>query len=220
MKTHLSTSRDQTAFTLLEVCISITVFTFIMISVLGCWRCIVNGTVIAQEAAAAAQRARIGMKTVVEALTCTELSQPNLQFYGFVADTTSGKFASLSLAARLPADFPGSGSYGDLVMRRVNFDVERDKDGKDNLVMDQAPLLAVVNDMNTPYRIVLARDVNIFMLEFWSVQDGEWEVSWDVTNQLPPMIRVTLGCGHPANSPDVPYNLICRTVAMPSTAHQ
>jgi hypothetical protein len=33
------------------------------------------------------------------------------------------------------------------------------------------------------------------------------------------MIRVTLGCGHSAEHPDVPYNLICRTVAMPSVAH-
>jgi hypothetical protein len=57
------------------------------------------------------------------------------------------------------------------------------------------------------------------MLEFWSAQDGQWEVSWDPTNQLPPMVRVTLGCGHSADHPDVPYDLICRTVAIPSAAH-
>jgi len=218
MKTPRSTQTDAAAFTLLEIVIAITVFSFIMISVLGCWRCIVKGKMIAEEAAAAAQRARIGIKTVVEALTCGEISALNPQYYGFLNDT-SGKFAALSMAARLPGDFPGSGTFGDNVMRRVTFDVERDADGKDNLIMNQSPLLAVLNDANTPYPITLARDVNVFMLEFWSVSDSAWIVSWDPTNQFPPMIRVTLGCGHSAEHPDVPYNLICRTVAMPSVAH-
>jgi Prokaryotic N-terminal methylation motif len=217
MRTRLSTPRDVAAFTLLEVVIAITVFTFIMISVLSCWRCVVSGKMIAEEAAAAAQRSRIGIKTVAEALTCAQLSSQNIQFYGFETDTTS-KFASLSLAARLPGDFPGSGLYGDIVMRRVTFDVEKDTDGTENLVMNQSPLLAVLDDQNTPYSITLARDVNVFMLEFWSVQNGEWEVAWDPTNQLPPMVRVTLGCGHSASNPDLPYELICRTVAIPSVS--
>ena len=216
MKTHLSKTRA-VAFTLLEIVISITVFTFIMISVLGCWKCIVTGKMISEDAAAAAQRSRIGIKTVVEALTCAQLSSQNIQFYRFETDTT-GKFAALSLAARLPGDFPGSGLYGDIVLRRVTFAVEKDTDGKENLIMNQSPLMAVLDDQNTPYPITLARDVNVFMLEFWSVQNSEWEVSWIPTNQLPPMVRVTLGCGHPADNPDVPYNLICRTVAIPSAA--
>jgi hypothetical protein len=218
MNPRRSTPSDEAAFTLLEIVISITVFSFVMISVIGCWRCIVSGKMIAEEAAASAQRARMGMKTVVEALTCGEISALNPQYYSFLNDT-SGKFAALSLAARLPADFPGSGTYGDIVMRRVSFDVEKDAEGSLNLVMNQSPLLAMLNDANTPYPITLARDVNVFMLEFWSPQDGDWVVSWDPTNQFPLLIRVTLGCGHSVQNPDVPYNLICRTVAMPSVAH-
>jgi type II secretory pathway pseudopilin PulG len=218
MKTPRLKSPDKAAFTLLEITVAIAVFGFIMVSVLGCWRSIVTGTRIAQEAAAAAQRSRVGMKTVVEALTCGELSALNPQYYGFLNDTSS-KFAALSLAARLPGDFPGSGLFGDDVMRRVTFQIKKDAEGKMNLVMDQMPLLEVPNDQNEPYTITLARDVNVFMLEFWSIQDGQWEVEWDPTNAFPPMVRVTLGCGHSAQNPDVPYNLICRTVAMPSVAH-
>jgi hypothetical protein len=219
MRTRFSHSRAAVAaFTLLEVVISITIFSFIMISVLGCWRCIVSGKMIAENAAAAAQRSRIGIRTVVEALTCTELSTLNLQFYAFETDTT-GKFASLSLAGRMPGDFPGSGLYGDNVMRRVTFEVQKDPEGEENLVMNQSPLLAALDDQNTPYSITLARDVNVFMLEFWSEQDGDWEVSWIPTNRLPSMVRVTLGCGHSAKNPDVPYDLICRTVAIPSASH-
>jgi hypothetical protein len=32
------------------------------------------------------------------------------------------------------------------------------------------------------------------------------------------MVRVTLGCGHSANNPDVPYNLACQSVVL-SQAH-
>jgi type II secretory pathway pseudopilin PulG len=206
------------AFTLLEITVAIAVFGFVMISVVGCWRSIITGTRIAQEAAAAAQRSRVGMKTVVEALTCGELSAANGRYYSFLNDTSS-KFAALSLAARLPGDFPGSGLYGDNVMRRVTFQVEKDAEGSQNLVMEQSPLLAVLDDRNTPYSITLARDVNVFMLEFWSDQNADWETEWDATNQFPPQIRITLGCGHSPQNPDVPYNLICRTVAMASVAH-
>jgi hypothetical protein len=219
MRTPPASSRDAAAFTLLEVLISITVFAFIMVTILGCWKCIVSGKMISEDAAAAAQRARVGMDTVVKALTCAEMSIPNLQFYVFQTDTSS-KFSSVSLAARLPLEFPGSGLYGDNVMRRVTFDVEKDADGKLNLVMNQSPLLAVLNDQNPPYPITLARDVSIFTLEFWDDKQQEWGVDWLLTNALPPMVRVTLGCGHPADNADVPYNLICRTVAITSSAHQ
>lgn len=197
--------------------ISIAIFMMVMGSVIACWKCIVNGKIIAENAAAAAQRARVGIRTVEDALTTAEISTANIQYYAFLTDT-SGQFASLSVAAHPPADFPGSGLFGDNVMRRVTFDVEN-VGGTNNLVMNQSPLLEALNDENTPYPITLARDVSIFMLEFWSEQDGDWAVSLDTTNAFPPMIRVTLGVGHPAGRSDVPYDLIVRTIAMPAKAH-
>ena len=197
--------------------VSIAVFMLIMGSVIACWKCVVNGKIIAENAAAAAQRARVGMRTVEDALTTAEISSANIQYYAFLTDTT-GKFASLSLAARLPADFPGSGLFGDNVMRRVTFDVEN-VDGTNNLVMNQSPLLEALDEQNTPYPLTLARDVNVFMLEFWSPQDNDWAVSFDDTNKFPLMIRISLGVGHSEGNPDVPYDLIVRTVAMASAAH-
>jgi len=58
------------------------------------------------------------------------------------------------------------------------------------------------------------------MLEFWSKKESEWEVSFEPTNEFPPMVRVTLGVGHSADKSDAPYDLIIRTVAIPSVAHQ
>jgi hypothetical protein len=217
MPAKLSSRRNFSGFTLVEIMVSIAIFMLIMGSVIACWKCVVNGKIIAEEAAAAAQRARVGMRTIEDALTTAELSTPNVQYYAFLTDT-SDKFASLSLAARLPSDFPGSGLFGDNVMRRVTFDVES-VDGVNNLVMNQSPLLEALDDDNTPYPLTLARDVSIFMLEFWSPQDNDWATSFDVTNQLPVMVRVTLGVGHSKDNPDVPYDLIVRTVEMPAGAH-
>lgn len=217
MPRPFSSRTNVRAFTLVEVMVSIAVFMLVMGTVIACWKCIISGQAAAETAAAAAQRARIGMNTIQEALTTGEISGQNLQYYAFLTDT-SGKFASLSLAARLPGDFPGSGLFGDNVMRRVTFDIEG-VDGTNNLVMNQSPLLEALDDRNTPYPITLARDVNVFMLEFWSDKDGDWVVSWDPTNEFPPMIRISLGVGHSAEHPDAPYDLIVRTVAMPCVAH-
>jgi prepilin-type N-terminal cleavage/methylation domain-containing protein len=213
----MKANRAHQAFTLIEVVLAMTIFSLIMISVIACWKAVISGKMTAESAAAAAQRARIGMKTIEEALACAEISIKNLQYYSFQNDT-SGKFASLSLAARLPSAFPGSGLFGDNVVRRVSFDVETTNNEND-LVMNQWPLLEALDDANTPYPITLARDVNVFMLEFWSPQDNDWVVSFDPTNKLPPIVRVTLGVGHSADHPDVPFDIIVRTVAIPSVAH-
>jgi type II secretory pathway pseudopilin PulG len=217
MRTNPSSRIKFRAFTLIEVMISISIFMVVMGTIFACWKCVISGKITAEKAAASAQRARVGIQAVVDALTSAEISGKNLQFYVFLTDT-SGKFATLSLAARLPSEFPGSGLFGDLVMRRVTFDVEN-VDGTNNLVMNQSPLLEALDDRNTPYPITLARDVNVFMLEFWSEQDQDWVVSFDSTNKLPPMVRVSLGVGHSDARPDVPFDLIVRTIALPSQAH-
>ncbi len=209
--------RTSQAFTLIEVVLAMTIFSLIMVSIIQVWRAVISGKMTAEAAAAAAQRARIGMKTVEQALASAEISTRNLQYYSFINDT-SGKFASLSLAARLPASFPGSGLFGDNVMRRVSFEVVNTNNEND-LIMNQWPLLEALDDQNTPYPITLARDVTVFMLEFWSPPDNDFVVSYEATNKFPPLIRVTLGVGHSADHPDAPFDVIVRTVAMPSTAH-
>src|SRR5580698_1364424 len=104
----MRTNRANPAFTLIEVVLAMTIFSLVMISVIACWKAIVAGKITAEEAAAAAQRARIGIKCVEQSLSSAEISIRNLRYYSFLNDT-SGKFATLSFAARLPSAFPGSG---------------------------------------------------------------------------------------------------------------
>jgi prepilin-type N-terminal cleavage/methylation domain-containing protein len=207
------------AFTLIEILIAITVFASVMIGMMAVWKCIINGTQVAQTAAAAAQRARISMKTIEDALLNTEISSANIQYYAFVADTSHENAASLSVAARLPATFLGSGYFGDNVMRRVTFDVEKGAENRNDLVMTQSPILAITSSEYPPKSITLAKDVTFFGLEFWSPTDSEFKTEFLPTNQIPPMVRVTLGIGHVANAPNVPLELMTRVVAMPVKAH-
>ena len=74
----------------------------------------------------------------------------NIRYYWFMADT-SGDFAALSLVSRLPASFPGSGLFGNQIVRRVSFTVEPGPNGQHQLVLRQTPLLEPPETARTPY---------------------------------------------------------------------
>ena len=207
------------AFTLVEIMIAIALFMMMMGSIMACWKVIVSGKETGETAAAMAQRARTSMKAVEDSLNNLELSVTNIRYYSFVADTSNPQFAALSFSARLPESFLGSDYFGDNVMRRIIFDVEKGADQKLNLVMTQYPLLAIPSDQFPPKSMVLARDVSAFVLEFWSPKEDDWLADFLKTNEVPPMIRITLGTGHSPRDPSVPFEVIQRIVVPPVMAH-
>ena len=211
MKTKL-----QRAFTLLEVMIAITIFGMIIIGIYSTWTVILKGSKAGLSAAAVAQRGRISMRTLEDALLTTQMFSANYQYYAFIADT-SGDFASLSMVSHLPASFPGVGRYGDKVVRRVNFTVEPGTDNQRDLVMTQGPMMMAQNKEFKPYSLVLAKDVTLFSLEFWDAQKSEWATEWKLTNQLPKMVRIAIGMGKAKSGSD-PADLVTRVVALPASA--
>jgi prepilin-type N-terminal cleavage/methylation domain-containing protein len=211
-------SKPRRAFTLLEILVAMSIFTLVMVSIFQCWKLIVSGTQIGEQAAASAQRARTGILTIQEALQTAQMSLGSLDYYTFEADT-SGKFAALAFTARLPDSFPGSSLFGDSSTRRVTFQVERGEDNKNNLVMTQWPLLVAITKEATPYPIVLARDVSVFNVEFWSDKEKDWVTEFVETNQLPKLMRVALGVGYSARDMNRPQQLVTRVVAPAATVH-
>lgn len=197
--------------------IAMSIFTVIIVAVYSSWAAIVRGSKSGLEAAAAAQRSRIAIRTIEDALLTTQLYTENARHYSFVADTSDAKFAWLSLSARLPETFPGSGLFGDQVVRRVTFFVEPGVDGTAQLLMTQIPLLLVTNADVSAYPITLAKDISLFVLEFWDPTLNDWTDELLTTNVIPKMIRVSLGVGHAQNSSQ-PTELVSRIIAMPSIA--
>src|SRR5258708_36441862 len=114
----------------------------------------------------------------------------------------------------MAASFPGVGPYGDQIVRRVTFSTHPGKDGGQELLMAQAPMLLDTNGSSTmAYSLVLARDVSLFTLDFWDMRKSEWVSEWINTNQLPRLVRISLGLGKVQGKPQ---DLVTRVVALPS----
>ncbi|MGE4179773.1 MAG: hypothetical protein AB7J34_08090 [Limisphaerales bacterium] len=211
-KARTTRRRAGGAFTLIEVMLALGMLMMVLAVIYSTWMAILRSKKAADKAAMHAQRSRIAMRAIEDALQGAQVFQLNQAYYDFIADT-SGEFALLSVASRLPDSFPGSGMFGDQVLRRVNFQVEPGSNGVPELVMRQYPLLLATNATDTDYPIVLATEVTDFALEFWDARRGEWVAEWLYTNQLPPVVRFLLGIGQRADNPSMP-----QTIQVPSVA--
>ena len=186
-------------------------FSLIIIGIYSVWSAIIRASKAGLNAAAMAQRTRISIKAIEQALTTAQMFSSNGTNYLFLADTSDEKSGALEFTARLPAGFPGVGRFGDTVVRRIRFEV----DGNRNLNMMQRPMLATEDYQS--YSLQLAQDVTLFMFEFWDEQKKEYVTEWAYTNQLPKIVRVALGVGKSGHS-QMPQDLETRTIAMPCTA--
>lgn len=201
-------------FTIVEVMLAIGIFAMVLSAIYATWTAILRGSASGRRAAAVVQRSRIAMRALEDALLTVRMYTANQKWYSFVANT-SGDTADLSLVSRLPASFPGVGRYGAQAVRRVNFFLRAGADGQSELVMTQIPLLSANQPSVEPYLLVLAKEVSLFDLEFWDAKANEWAKDWKQTNQLPKLVRVSLGQGHTKGSSQ-PQDVVTRIVAIPS----
>ena len=224
----MKTSRtSQGAFTLLEVMLAIGIFSMVLVSIYSVYSAILRAQQATRSAADAAQRARISIRAFENALVTAQMFTANMQtrnqrppYYSFLADS-SGDFSELSFVAHLPASFPGVGRYGDHVVRRVTFSVQQGKEGPE-LVMSQAPLMSSVYENSEEiYSLVLAKEVQFFIVEYWGQQREDqqwaWVPEWTSTNALPKLVRVSLAIGKAGKS-GVAQDVVTRVIALPATA--
>jgi prepilin-type N-terminal cleavage/methylation domain-containing protein len=212
-----NTGRRGGAFTLLELMIAIAIFSMVMVSIYATWSAILRASQTAQKAAAEAQRSRVAMKAIGESMGATEMFLQNIRYYSFMSDT-AGDFAAVSFVSHLPPSFPGSGMFGAQAVRRVTFNVEQGKSGKNELILRQSPFLEPPDATAEPYSIILAPSVRQFRLFFWETNTSEWVEEWLWTNRLPRMVRVELALGDPARGPLRPEDVAIKTVFLSSGA--
>jgi type II secretion system protein J len=213
-----SASGKRSGFTIIEIMVAMAILALVVTAIYSSWIAIVRGTESGRKAAAAAQRSRIAMRTIQDALTCARSFSADYEYYGFVAE--NGDDASLSFVARLPESFPRSGRFGSFDVRRVTFSIEPgpDQDSGRQLVLRQSPLLMDMDIDEKEHPIILETGVKSFELEFWDIASNDWLDEWTQTNQLPALVKITLSLGGNSLQTHQPTRVVTRVVALPSVA--
>jgi prepilin-type N-terminal cleavage/methylation domain-containing protein len=182
--------RRASAFTLVEVLIAIGLLGIVVAAIYSSWTAILRASKAAQNASAAAQRERMAVQVIEDALNGTCMFAANGRWYAFVAE--NGEDAVLSFVAHLPKSFPRSGKFGDLDVRRVTFTLEPGSDFQKQLVLRQNPLLMEVDKDEEAKPLVLARYVKELQFSFWDARQGDWVDEWNNTNQIPKIVMISL----------------------------
>ena len=209
--------KSRRAFTLIEIMVAIAIFMMVLAAIYSTWALVTRATMVGQSAAAQAQRERVALRTIEDALMCCQSFQASQQYYSFILQ--NGNAPVLSFAARLPEIFPRNGKFGDFNLRRVTFSLESDGEfgGGQNLVLRQNPILMDMNEDEQRTPLILARNVRTFAVECWDTNQFEWVTEWENTNSIPPMIRVGLVMGgNTEKGKDAPEISIVRAFSMPS----
>jgi prepilin-type N-terminal cleavage/methylation domain-containing protein len=209
--------RSMRAFTLIEIMVAIAVFMMVLAAIYSTWALVTRATIVGQSAAAQAQRERVALRTIEDALMCCQSFQASQQYYSFMLE--NGNSPVFSFAARLPEIFPRNGKFGDFNLRRVTFSLEDATEfgGGKNLILRQNPILMDMDEDEQKNPLILARNVKTFAVECWDTNQFEWVTEWENTNSIPPMIRVGLVLGgNPEAGKDAPEVSIVRAFSMPS----
>jgi type II secretion system protein J len=209
-------------FTLVEIMLALAIFTMLTACLYSTWVLIMKATTVGKGRAAQLQRERIAMQTLENSLTYIQSHQASIDYYLF--DVQNGDQPLLSFTAYLPKDFPRSGEFlnntpdgqgMDYHLRRLTYSLQADDNGQGkDLVLRQNPILMDLSpeEMKTP--LILARNVNSFLVECWDTNAMQWDTEWDATNMLPPLVRVTLSFGDAFSGQ--PPQVITREVSFPS----
>ena len=186
-----SAGQSRSGFTLIEILIAIGIFSLVIAAIYACWSAVLRSSKVGLDAAARAQRSRMALETIEEALTFAKMHTANADLYWF--EGNSGTDAKLSFVAELPKNsFPRGGKFGDMTLRRVEFSLQQGENYSVQLVLRQAPLLMDydVDEKNHP--LVLARNVEDMKVGFWDPRQQDWIDTWTDTNQMPALVRVSL----------------------------
>jgi len=205
----------RSGFTLLEVLVALTLFSMVLSLLYGTWKVLVQSNIAGLRIAANAQRARMTIQTVEEALNSAIFFNANAKHYAFLAEG-SESHAQLSFVAHLSPSFPGSGHFDGERVRRVTFAVEPDSEGSNALMLYQNSILDQVAETVDAYPTLLARDVSRFDIAFFDTRKGSFKPDWGQSNSLPALVRIEIGFGRKSRFSDDPADSVIRYVRIPS----
>jgi len=206
------------AFTLVEILLAMAIFSIVIAAIYSTWTLIMRASHAGQETAAEVQRQRIVLWTIEDSLTCIQSFQASMKYYSYTNFAGNDNESELSFTARLPEVFPRNGRFGGFNLRRLTFDVEPGLGSEKDLVLRQTPVLMDMDPDERQTPLVLARDVKKFSVECWDTNAMDWVPEWDDTNNIPPVIRVSLALGgNPGANTPTPQLAVTRLIAIPSS---
>ena len=183
----------QAGVTLLEILIAITILMMVVAAIYSTWTSILKATRVGLDAAAAAQRERLSMEVIEQALAYAQMYVANGKFYWFEAE--NGDDARISFVTRPPKAFPRGGKFGEFDLRRVEFRLRPGDSGQKDLILRQAPLLMEYDEDEVEHPLVLARNVKALEFSFYDPQKRDWLDEWANTNKVPQVVLVKLTLG-------------------------
>ena len=205
------------------------VFSIVVAAIYATWAVVMRAAQVGQEAAAQAQRQRVVLCAIGDALMGVESFQASQHYYWFKLENGEAPF--LSFVARLPDTYARNGKFvgaaggRDASSRRVTFSLAAGDAGEKDLILRQNPVLMDLDQDEQQYPLVLARNVKEFTIEWWGtnhLDHAEWMTDWDdtMTNTIPQMLRVHLVLGtnpaHAANGANSPEFAATRIYTVPS----
>ena len=182
-------------FTLIEVMVAVALLVVVVGAIYASWLAILRASRTGVAVAETAQRERLSIQIMEEALNSTLMYAANGKWYWFAAE--NGSDASISFVARLGKSFPRSGKFGDLDVRRVTFALEPGTGMLKQLVLRQSPLLMEMDEDEERNPLVLAQYVKELRFDFWDAQNAKWLDEWNNTNTIPKIVLISLKLGVP-----------------------
>lgn len=187
--------------------VAVVLFSMVVGAIYATFALVLRSSEVGQLAAAQAQRQRVVLRAIGDAVMGIESFQASQKYYWFKLQ--NGQSPLLTFVARLPDTFPRNGKFvgaaggRDASTRRVLFSLADGADGEKDLVLQQQPILMDMDADEQKYPLVLAKNVKEFTIEWWGTNDlgkVDWFQDWDdkQTNTIPQMLRVHLVLG--ANS--------------------
>jgi prepilin-type N-terminal cleavage/methylation domain-containing protein len=218
--------RKRCAFTLIEIMVAMMVFSMVIMAIYSTWALVMRATQVGQDAAAQAQRQRVVLRAIGDALMGVESFQASQKYYWFKLGNGDAPF--LSFVAHLPDSYARNGKFvgaaggRDASSRRVTFSLAAGENGEKNLVLQQTPILLEMDHDEEQFPLVLAKNVKTFSIEWWGTNDmnhADWNTDWDdtQTNTIPQMLRVHLVLGaNVAGGSSAPEFAATRIYTVPS----
>lgn len=217
--------QSRRAFTLVEIMVAIAIFMLVIAAIYSVWAAIMRSTQVAQDVAAQAQRERITLRTIEDAIEGVQSYQASPQYYSFILE--NGSSPELSFTALVPEMFPRNGKFinpntgRSFDLRRLTFSLEQEQNGDKNLVLRQNPVLMDMDEDEQKYPLVLAKHISEFTVEGWGTNAATgrvgWMDEWLDTNSIPQMLRVKMVMNRNLKGGNAPSEVsIARVYSIPS----